>query len=138
MTWILALCLLATSGSDAFVVIVAKKVPIDSLSRQQLQQIFLGTVERVNGIDVAPVLLGGEDPLQIAFERAVFGRPFDLEDYWVRKKIKLGTPAPRKARNWALVLAYVQRNPGFIGVVPERMVDQLDDADLKVIEILDP
>ena len=135
MTLLFAFSLLFWDGNGGFVVVVEKSVPIESLSPQQLQQIFLGTVERVNGIDVAPVLLREGDPLQIAFEKSIFGQAFDLEEYWVAQKIKLGTPPPRKARNWALVVAYVQRNPGFIGVLPQAMVEELEGFNLKVIEI---
>ena len=135
MTWTLLVYLLLGGQNRGFVVVVAKNVPFDSLSRHQLQQIFLGSLDRVAGVEVSPVLLWADDPLQIIFEKAVFGQPFDLENHWVTQKIKQGTPPPRKARNWALVVAYVQRNPGFIGVVPETIVGELDGLDLKVVQI---
>lgn len=137
MIWYAALFywLTLTPPQGDFVVITARKTPVETLSAYQLKQIYYGKLDRIGGIHIVPLHLRKHDPLRHSFEARYLGSQADLEDYWLRQKLKGDARPPLEVGDWALVLAYVRRNPGFIGYIPADRLDQLPKDEIRVVTI---
>lgn len=134
MMW-LVLWLASFGGSDGWVVVTSDKTPVDQLSAWQLKQIYFGRLDRMKGMHLVALHLPSDDALRIAFERAYLGEAADIEDYWLGEKLKGGGRRPLEVGGWALILAYVRRNPGFIGYIPQERQEEALRQGLKVVSI---
>lgn len=129
------LVLLPQSREHGFLVVTSQKSQIESLTSFQLKQIYLGRLDRLKGIPLTPLQLKKGDPLRRGFETYLFGELFDLENYWLGQSLKLEAEPPMTVGSWALILAFVERNPGFIGYLPEDRVDALARYRVKILRI---
>ncbi|CAM2065617.1 hypothetical protein SCOR_09560 [Sulfidibacter corallicola] len=129
-------CLLQASawGQD-FLIVTSTDTRIESLSRFQLREIYLGKLKSVEGVVLRPVQVKRKDHLRKSFERFVFSDRFDVNEYWLITKLQGGPDPPLTVNGWGLVLAYTSRNPGFVGYIPADKESELGKYGLKVIAL---
>ena len=129
---LLALAMASVWPSSAFaegtklVVVVAKGSPIKSLSKAELKRAFLG--ESVSSKDTALVPFNSQpgSPVRAGFDQAILGMsPAEVGRYWVDRKVRGQSGAPRSLPSMAHVLKVVAKFPGAISYVP---ADQLTAA----------
>lgn len=116
---LLALLAAAPAAADDFKVVASRDVPVDSLSRDQLSQIFLKTSTRwPDGRTIRPVELRGEVPARQRFSEQVHGKAVTaIRAYW-NKQIFSGREVPPVEKpSDEEVVAYVRSNDGAVGVV---------------------
>lgn len=112
--------------SVVLVVVVAKGSPIKSLSRAELRRTFLG--ELISSRDIALVPFNSQpgSPPRAGFDQSVLGMsPAEVGRYWVDRKVRGQSGAPRSLPSMAHVLKVVAKFPGAISYVP---ADQLNAA----------
>ncbi len=134
---LLAFLLSGSPEPVEFLVITAGNTPVTSLTRLQLRQLYLKKLDRVRGVRLTPVQLKNTAPLKDAFHAFLFSRGFDLENYWLEQGLVGGEKPPIKVPNEAYMLAYVERNPGFVGYVNVALRSQLSNFGVKILVITD-
>lgn len=127
---LLACCLLillagpAHAGDGGIAVIVAPDHPLASLDRHGLAAIFKRR-QRVtaDGRALVPINLPADDPLRIAFSRAVLAQdPGALDGYWNERYFH-GISPPHVVNSIEAMLRFVAATPGAIGYVPACRAD---------------
>ena len=105
--------------APGFRVVVHRSNQVESLSRQQLADLFLKTVTRwPNGQTVQPVELRGEPEARVQFARQVHGKSLAaLRSHWNKSIFSGREVPPLELSSDEEVLAFVRANPGAIGVV---------------------
>ncbi len=121
-------------GHD-FIVVTSEETKLEKMSAFQLKQVYLGKIIRLKGEKLTPLQVKRKDPLRHMFEDEVFEEHFDIDNYWLSRKLDAAAEPPRTVGSWALVLAYVERNPGFIGYIPKDKLSELSGRKVKVLEI---
>ena len=123
------------SGETGFVVITSPATPMDSVTPFRLKQIYLGRLDRLKGMHLKPLHLKSGDPTRTNFERQILGDRADLEDYWLQQKLKAGARPPSEVSDWVLVVAYVKRNPGFVGYIPAEFAEDARKRGVKLVTV---
>lgn len=131
----LLLWITAAGPQGDFVLITSRKTPLTELSAVQVRQIYLGRLDRVGGMHIVPLDLRRGDPLRARFVSQYLDSETFLQDYWLRQKLIGDARPPREVGDWALVVAYVRRNPGFIGYIPAERASQLSTAEIRIIDL---
>lgn len=135
MWWVFLLLGLQQLKPPVFVVITSVDTPIESVTHLELRQLFLGKRTSIQQIELYPIQVKADDPLRQAFEMQVFGATFDVEEYRVFQKLKAGPDPPLTVSGWGLVMAYVAKNPGYLGYVPTEQLNHLDKTKLKIVAL---
>lgn len=125
----------ARAGAQAspLVVVVARNSPIERLSRFELKKLYLGANVQVAGADrVLAFNQMYSAPDRVAFERGVLGMdPDELARYWIDRKIRGESGAPRVVGSPELLQRVVSRLNQSVGYV---RLDQVE-AEVRVIPI---
>lgn len=133
-------CLLLYWGGPlenwSILVITAKSTRIDSVTALQLRQIYQKKLDRIGSEKLTPIQPAREDPARHRFEKALFGKRFDLDNYWLEQKFRGGEKPPLAVANPAYMLVFVERNPGFIGYVGHEYLEDVKRLDLKILRIV--
>lgn len=133
MRWLLFLwCGLAWAGGD-FLIVTSEKTDIQALSEFQVRSIYLGKLDHIEASPVQFINLRKRDAVRRAFETALFGKGFDLEDYWLSQRLLDQATPPLEVGSWTLILAYLQRNPGLIGFLEVKHENDLAKLNLKIL-----
>ncbi len=117
--------------------VVAEETPLQTITRWQLQRVYLKRMDRVGGVPLTPIHLKKKDALRKSFEAALFRKSFDLESYWLEQKLQGGARPPLVVSSEAFVLVYVERNPGFIGYVSVSSREALANFGVKVLTVVE-
>ena len=119
----LLLIFVSTIFATQYSVIISKKTDIDSLTAQQIRDIFLQKRHSLGNQKIIPLNLVGQEPSRIAFESDVLGMGRDrLNAYWVKQHFQGITP-PITQPSHESIKAFVQNVEGSIGYIPSSMVD---------------
>ena len=119
----LLLIFVSTMFATQYSVIISKKTDIDSLTAQQIRDIFLQKRHSLGNQKIIPLNLVGQEPSRIAFESDVLGMGRDrLNTYWVKQHFQGITP-PITQPSHESIKAFVQNVEGSIGYIPSSMVD---------------
>ena len=114
-----------TSGRSPLVLVVARESPLQDLSTSSLRQLFLGeSVQDPAGGKLVPLnqLPGSAD--RVAFDRSVLGMsPEEAGRYWIDRKIRGQSGAPRAIPSAATLQRLVARFPGSIAYLRADRVD---------------
>lgn len=113
------------ADSNAIAVIAHKSVATSSLGRSELRPIFQTKQSSwPDGSSVTPLNLPGANSLRQGFDAAVLGLdPSRVARYWVDRKIRGGTRAPKNVPSPELVLKVVSKKPGAVGYIAASRVD---------------
>ena len=133
--FLLVVFLVPALRGQEFLIITSKDTALEQLTEYQLKQIYLGKLDRLRGVSLTPVQLKKEDPARVRFEQVLFGDRFDLENYWLVQKLKAAARQPLTVGSWALLLAFVERNPGFIGYIEKPRLKNLQGFEVKVLTV---
>ncbi|WP_456393511.1 hypothetical protein [Persephonella sp.] len=114
------------------VVVTGKNTPIDSISRQELKNIYLKIKTFVNGHRVIPVNLPPDSPLRKIFQKKVLQMDSEqLNIYWNEMYFH-GIEPPLVLSSEEAVKKFVKKVKGAIGYIRRENVDK----DLKIIFII--
>jgi len=114
----------AAQAADALAVIVHASVPDATLTRSDLQNVFMRRqLTWSNGVHVIPINYEAGHALRVSFDRSVLGlEPNQAARYWIDARIRSGTEAPRSAPSASLIARVVPKLRGSIGYVPASQV----------------
>lgn len=114
------------------VLVVAKDSPIESLSRHEVNDIFMGSATRLPRVGKVTPLDRGEDNLRAEFYKAYIGKDLpQVKAHWA-KFIFTGRGYPPKAvTSLAELKQALQTNPNAIGYVTSESVD----GSMKVVSV---
>ena len=95
------------------------------LDGSELTEIFTASRRTwPDGQAITAFNLPANDPLRVAFDRAVVGMgPDEVGRFWVDQRIRGGAKPPRQIDDPKLMLRIVAHMPGAIGYVPSDLVD---------------
>ena len=125
MKRVLAVLLLLTSTVAAetvqFKVIVNRSVKSDSLTKQQVSDLFLKkTTKWTDGTAVAPIDQPDSSAVREAFSKEIHGKPASaVKSYWTKQIFSGRDLPPMEKKTDAEVVAYVRATAGAIGYVGE-------------------
>lgn len=114
---------LAWAGTAAaeqkLVVVVAKGSSLTSISRAELKRCFLGEPVSTAGKPLVPFNASPNTPERSAFDSAALGMsPDEVGRFWVDRKVRGQSGAPRSLPSNAHVVKVVAKFPNAIGYVP--------------------
>jgi ABC-type phosphate transport system substrate-binding protein len=121
---LLLLVMFTPSAQAELVIIVHEKNKIDSLTAQQVQNIFLGR-SRIfpNGKFALPI--DQSSPLRAEFYEKLSGRPVEqINAYWARIMFTGQASPPQQLPDDKAVLQTVRENEGAIGYIDSKQVDK--------------
>lgn len=133
--WLISILISGPQFEGEWILVTSNQTTLTKLSQYQIKQIYLGKLDRIDGIPVRPVQLRKKDPVRQAFEAWLFPNGFDLDNYWLTQGIDSGAPHPINAGSWALAVVMVERNPGFIAYIPQVSEEELERNHLHILII---
>jgi hypothetical protein len=108
------------------VLVVARSSPVTDLSSSDLKRLFTGSAVSSGGTRLVPFNFPPGSRERLAFDRAVLGMTGDEAGrFWVDRKIRGQSAAPRALPSGLYVAKVVAKLPGAIGYIAE---DQLTAA----------
>ncbi|MCB1041730.1 MAG: hypothetical protein KDC35_02260 [Acidobacteria bacterium] len=132
-------CLLWLGQSDADLILVAHpRVEFRSITVRELQLIYLKRMDRLQKQRVVPLQYRHDHPMQKLFERLVMDPHFDLDNYWYEQQVQAGERPPQAVPDEAHLLVYVSRNPGHIGFVSAKLLEDARGLGLVIIPFPKP
>lgn len=122
----------AHAGHRKLVVVVVKGSSVTSISKSDLKHCFTGDSVSAGGRSLVPFNAEAMTPERTGFDRGILGMsPDEVGRFWVDRKIRGQSSAPRSLPSVAYMVKVVAKFPGAIGYVP---VDHLT-ADLQPVSI---
>jgi ABC-type phosphate transport system substrate-binding protein len=119
---LISICFSIVFGGQ-YSIIISKKVPLSSITVEQIRDIYLQKRRSVGDQKIIPLNLVGQEPSRIAFENAVIGMDRDrLNAYWVKQHFQGNTP-PITQPSPESIKVFVQNVEGAIGYIPSSMLD---------------
>lgn len=122
-----AVAMTGTAHADQkLVVVVAKGSKLTSISRSELKRCFLGDPISAGGKTLVPFNSEPNTPSRSSFDSAILSMsPSEVGRFWVDRKVRGQSAAPRSLPSMAHVVKVVQKFPNAISYVP---ADQLTPA----------
>jgi ABC-type phosphate transport system substrate-binding protein len=123
----------AAPGKTTLAIVAQKASALDGLTMRELKRAYIG--EHVGGPDgtkIIPLNQGSGSPERVEFERLVLGMsPDDVARFWMDRKIRGQSGAPKSVPSAELLRRVVATLPGAIGYLARTDVG----TDLKLLEI---
>jgi len=125
------------AAAEGIVVVVNPAIAVEALSRNDVINIFLGSVRRLpSGIQTLPVDLPQNHPVRAEFYRLLVGKsPAEINSYWARLLISGKTRPPLQAQRAEDAVSLVQ---GSVGAITYLERSKLMSSKLKVVFELSP
>lgn len=109
----------ARADGKKLVVVVARGSPVTSISRTDLRRCFTGDRIEAGGKTLVPFNATPSSPERAGFDRAVLGMsPDEVGRFWVDRKIRGQSGAPRSLPSPAHIAKVAAKFPGAIGYLP--------------------
>jgi len=106
-----------------YALIISKKSDVNTLSTQQVKEIFMQKRHSIGNQRVIPLNLVGQHESRSLFESNVLGMDRDrLNNYWVKQHYE-GISPPLTQGSFESIKVFVQSVDGAMGYVPSSMVD---------------
>ena len=123
----------AENGSEELAVVAAKQSALEALSLNQLKRLYLGDpIQGPGGEKLLPLNRDPKSPERIGFDRSVLGMsPEAVARYWIDRKIRGQSGAPRAVDPGPVAERVVARLPGALAYVRAKEVG----AEVKVLRI---
>jgi hypothetical protein len=123
----------AAPAAEALAIVTARDAQLDGLSLYQLKRVYLG--DKMQGPGGQVILPLNRDPRgaeRIGFDRSVLDMsPEQVARYWIDRKIRGQSAAPKAVDPAPLIQRVIARLPGAIGYVRVREVS----SDVKVVRV---
>jgi len=114
------------------IVVVAKGSPIKDISKSELKRLFMGDNVVVEGKKLVPFNLARGTPERDGFDKCVLGMTGEVvQRFWVDRKIRGQSEAPRSLPSSAIVLKVITKFPGAIAYIPEQDIT----ADVQAVTV---
>ncbi len=116
--WMLGVFLLTAGNvwAEHIVVVVNANAPVQSLTANQVRDIYLGEKRRWNGVRVAPVDYKSNQTLQDRFlDSVLYMDASAYNNYWIKRAFRDGLKRPTVAVSPQEALQAVAQNAGGIG-----------------------
>ena len=134
--FLLTLFAASLQAKVADVLIAAPSVPLEALSAQELESVFLGT--QTNWPDGTRITVGyvtKEPDRMEAFLQAHMGQSLKrYQRYWVRRVFSGYGTAPRLFKNENEALEFVKSTPGAIIFVPSQKIEKLSELNFAALD----
>jgi len=122
----------AVADPKKLVVVVVKGSSLTNISKSDLKHCFMGESVSAGGKTLVPFNTEAKSPERSGFDRGVLGMsPDEVGRFWVDRKVRGQSAAPRSLPSIAHVVKVVAKFPGAIGYVP---VDQVT-TELQVVRL---
>ncbi len=124
-------------AGEPVAVIVHRDNPVDNLSRQEIERIYINNVlSWPDGMAITIYDLATSDPLRYDFSYKVLDRtPARIAEQWAHLKItNQAKNPPLTIKSEALIIRRVSRQKGAIGYVSLGLVK--DNKDVKIVHTL--
>lgn len=123
----------AIANGTQLAIVVGTHSSVSGLSFHELKRLFMGTrIKSPAGRWMLPLNRRKKTAERIGFDDSVLGMsPHMMGSYWVDRKIRGQSGAPKSMKNSRLILQLVGKVPGAIGYVKASEVN----ARVKVIKI---
>ncbi len=109
-------------GGESLVVIANKNFPLDTLSNEQVKQIYLRKIRFIDTVLMIPLNYAPTDPLRQEFERSVMKMsPQKLKRYWMKKHYQ-GVRPPLTQNSSTSALLFVKKVDGAIAYIPQKVL----------------
>jgi ABC-type phosphate transport system substrate-binding protein len=109
----------AHAAEGGLVLVVGKGSPITNLSKADLNHIFAGDLNKVDGQPVVAFAMAPNSPERRAFDQAVLGMtPEEVSKYWIDRRIRGQGNPPKSAPSAEVMVKVVSSYPAAIGYVP--------------------
>ncbi len=106
----------ASAGRQKLVVVVAKGSPVTSISLTDLKRSFLGDRVTVHDQVLVPFNTNPRTPERAGFDRSALGMsPDDVGRFWIDRKVRGQSGAPRDLPSVVYMAKVVAKFPGAIG-----------------------
>lgn len=113
-------------------VVVGLKTSLVNISRAALKRLFLAETDNISGTVLVPFNMAGSAPERAIFLKAILAMSADQETkYWIDRRIRGQSGAPRSAPNTETLLKVAAKFPKAITYVPAGAVK----SDVKVLRI---
>jgi ABC-type phosphate transport system substrate-binding protein len=105
-------------AGDALAVVVAKSFPVDNLSLGDLKRLYMGNRVTAGGKTLVAVTYPKKTSERATFDKSVLGMsPDEVGLYWIDRKIRGQSGAPKTVDSPEVVLKVVSKVDGAIGYV---------------------
>jgi len=122
----------ARADKTKLVVVVVKGSPVTNISKTDLKHCFEGDAVSEGGKTLVPFNAEAKTPERAGFDHAVLGMsPDEVGRFWVDRKVRGQSAAPRSLPSIAHVQKVVAKFPGAIGYLPADQVT----ADLQAVKV---
>ena len=110
----------ALADGKKLVVVVAKGSSVTNISRSDLKHAFMGDSVEAGGKPLVPFNAQPNTPERTGFDKAVLGMsPDEVGRFWVDRKVRGQSAAPRSLPSPAHVAKVAAKFPGAIGYLTE-------------------
>jgi len=139
----LALCLAASiahADGKKLVVVVARGSSLTNISRVDLKRCFERDPVSSGDKQLVPFNASSGSPERIGFDRAVLGMDAgEVGRFWVDRKVRGQSDAPRALPSAAYVVKVVAKFPGAIGyVTQDQLTPELQPVKVEGVAYTDP
>lgn len=123
---LLGLGLLLGTARAEVVVVVSVENPVESLSRPELVDIYLGRLNTFpNGQSIVPVNQRESSPAYLEFYRSYLGRTLaQIKAHWSKLIFSGRGQPPRAVADNKAMAEFVAKNPRAIGYLSHELVDK--------------
>ncbi len=118
------------SGSGQVVIIANKSVPVDTLKKSELLDLYIGDVRFwVDDVPVVTLELEPEDNIKTLFYSFLDRRPSWMKSIWLKKMLSGEGDPPLFMNSMEAILEKVASTPGAIGYINQADVTK----DVKIL-----
>lgn len=123
--YLLALCLSCATAQGEIVVVVTANSPVDSLSNNEVRNIFLGKSNRFpDGSKAIPLNRTENSPERDAFYQLIVGRsPAEIKSYWSKMIFTGRGQPPQEADSSKSLKKLLAANASYISYMDSTAVD---------------
>lgn len=117
--------LFAVQAAADVAVVVAPSVPLDGISIQQLERLYLHRPDRYpDGVELTPLDQSAGSEIRRNFvQKVLWKSEIEVAEYWSRRMYSGKGRPPRQVRGDAAVIDAVTSSPGTVGYIDAGSVD---------------
>ncbi len=117
--------------AEPILVVANSGIAVDSISREELKQAYLGESEFIGGQKVELFQYPENSDLTAAFLKSLSLKPNKYKSHWIKMVFRTGGVPPQRVHDAAEMIAKVGATPGGIGFLEESALGT--GTDIKVL-----
>ncbi|MCJ8345387.1 hypothetical protein MJH12_07595 [bacterium] len=112
----ISLCFIQCVNAKSIVIVVNDNFPVGSISKGDLNSIFLGNKSNLSGKKVAVVEYKMSNPIRSQFSKKYLRKSIsDIKSYWIKQMVNSGTRRPKSKKSFKSIKKYLQKRSTVIG-----------------------